>query len=155
MGLVWATAFAQPVSKDEQRDLARAEALMAQGAEQDAFVSFKDFLRRYPGSPLGPKAQLHLGDLHLRRSEFQLAQETFRRVHTMPQVQLQDRLRAALGTGDAWRGLGRLEDAILEWQAVRRRSGKNPDLAEAARIRILAIDPYAKVTDPVLGGGLE
>ncbi len=149
LALFFCVTGVRAASDDERRDLERAESLLAQGQEQDAFVSLSDFLRRYPYSRLGPTAQLRMGDLHLRRSEFEQAQSSYKRVHSLKSAQMEHRLRAALGSGDALKGLGKADLALIEWQAVRRKAVKHPELAEAARIRILGVDPHAKVTDPV------
>jgi TolA-binding protein len=118
-------------ASDVQRDFARAQTLMQAGKEDDALVSFSDFLRRYPNDALSDDAQFAIGDLYFRRRKFDVALREFRKVLDYG-ITKSDRIAdAGVRMGECFVQLREPERAQIEWEAVRRRFPKTEAAARA------------------------
>jgi TolA-binding protein len=118
----WADSLAQ-------RDFAIAKELLDSGKESEAQVSLTDFLRRHPTDALADDAQFNLGEIYFRKRQFSEAIAEFRKV---AKYQKGDRLPDAfLRLGEAQKLLGNYREALIEFEAVRRRFPKTPQYDQA------------------------
>ena len=113
--------FASSDMEDSRRDFERAAALLTAGQEDQAIVSFGDFLRRYPASQQADEAQFFMGEVYYRKKQYFEALKEFRKTQVKKNVDAETLGQATLRAGECWKLLGNPTFARIEWEAVSRK----------------------------------
>ena len=116
-------------SQDATRDFERAEALLKAGSEDQALISYTDFLRRYPGHARQDDAQYAIAEIFFRKRNYAQALKEYRKIYRTPESSSDRWPDATLRSGDCLAKLGLNAQARVEWSAVVRRFPRS----EAAR----------------------
>jgi TolA-binding protein len=106
---------------DALRDFERARALFDSGREGEAILALTDFLRRYPGHLRAAEAQFLLAETHFGRREYDTALIEYRKVLKYNARTTERLADATIRAGECLLKLGKVEEARIEWEAVRRR----------------------------------
>ena len=117
--VAWATN-----AEDSQRDFERATTLLSQGQEDQALVSFGDYLRRYPASKQSDEAQFFMGEIYFRKKQYYEALKEFRKTQVRGGVDEETLGQATLRAGECWNLLGNPTFAKIEWGAAYRKFPK-------------------------------
>lgn len=126
---------------DATRDFKRAMDLFEAGRENEALVSYTDFLRRYPEHALAPDAQFHLGELLFRQRKFNDAISEYLKVRDIAGKKNSPKVAdAVLRIGQCYSKLRRADRAEIEWNALLRKYPNSP-AANQARIELKGISP--------------
>jgi TolA-binding protein len=116
---------------DALRDYARVADLLKEGHEDSALLSAGDFLRRYPTHPLAASAQYQIGEVYLRKRDFNRARAEFAKARAFHVADPRQRAQIAVRIGLCFRELRDLDKARVEWNAVVRRHPGTPEAEEA------------------------
>ena len=116
---------------DALRDYARVVDLLKDGHEDSALLSAGDFLRRYPTHPLAASAQYQIGEVYLRKRDFNRARAEFAKARTFRVADPRQRAQIAVRIGLCFRELRDPDKARVEWNAVVRRHPGTPEAEEA------------------------
>jgi TolA-binding protein len=120
MALMSAAAWADSLAS---RDFSIAKSLFTEGKENEALVSFTDFLRRHGDDALADDAQYFVGEIYFRKRQFPEAIAEFRKVLKFRKG---DRVADAfLRVGESQMRLGNSRAALIEFEAVRRNFPKS------------------------------
>ena len=106
---------------DAARDFERAESLVKSGHEDQALLSFADFLRRYPGHEKVDDAQFEIAEIYFQKRNYSQALTEYRKVFRIPESSSNYWADATLRAGDCLEKMGYLPQARVEWSAVVRR----------------------------------
>ena len=115
----------QAENTDANRDYQRAADLLKSGLEDQALISFGDFLRRYPVSQQADEAQYFMGEIYFRKKQYYEALKEFRKTQVRKQVDNETLAQATLKAGECWRYMGNPTFARIEWEAVMRKFPDN------------------------------
>lgn len=109
------------LEQDAKRDFERATALLQNGQESQALVSFTDFLRRYPEHKLVGDAQFFIGEIFYRQRKYAEALHELQKVKDLLKGGSQRTPDAFVKIGECHLKLGKTDRARIEWNAVKRR----------------------------------
>jgi len=127
---------------DAARDFGRAESLKVAGKEDEAFLAFSDFLRRYSSDSLlndmSLEAQFGMAEIYFHQRRFSEALNEYKKVFSYVQKKHSRIADSALRMGECFQRLEKPELAEIEWEAVRREF-PNTEAAHQAIAKLMSL----------------